>query len=68
MADMADFAIEHMLECEARFDRHRYADLQTQYEEGLIDEYGVDLHSNGQHRSQLALQSAGALLALASIN
>jgi len=68
MADMADFAIEHMLECEARFDRHRYADLQTQYEEGLIDEYGVDLHSNGQHKRAAVLAGPAAAAALASIN
>ena len=41
MGDMADFTLEHVMDDVEHYEKFRDASLSVQYEEGLIDEYGV---------------------------
>lgn len=41
MGDMADFALEAACDEDEHFMKYQDAPMETQYEEGLIDEYGA---------------------------
>ncbi len=41
MGDMADMAIDHILDDYEHWEEHKDAPLAELYEEGLISEYGV---------------------------
>jgi len=43
MGDMADMAIDNIFDDLVHYERYKDSDLLTQYEEGLINEYGAPL-------------------------
>ena len=43
MGDMADFALDHSWSEVEHYERYKDAPLDVQYEEGIIDEYGLTI-------------------------